>query len=124
MTFSTSHKREQELSNTINFAGLVELDDDAFGRKERGGGGGGDGLWTQLQTASRGTKTVVFPRPSLARITVLHVSFSSACSSSATFFLLEIFCTCVSSSFSPPASLISRSSMARIFFCRARIRFW
>lgn len=48
-------------------------------------------------------------------------SFSNASSSLRTDTLVPIFFICVSSSFSPPARRISRSSIARIFFCRPLI---
>ena len=41
-------------------------------------------------------------------------------SSASTLAFVAIFFICVSSSFSPPARRISRSSMARTFFCRPR----
>lgn len=50
--------------------------------------------------------------------------YSVLSSSFKTADLVAIFFICVSSSFSPPARRISRSSIARIFFCRLRSFFW
>ena len=58
------------------------------------------------------------PRSHVNKALKFHYSRSIECSSAKTVAFVPIFFICVSSSFSPPANRISRSSMARIFFCK------
>lgn len=86
--------------------------------------------WSMVQTAAgercsrthRGRSGLQGARPVISNTTSPHAeSFSNASSSLRTDTLVPIFFICVSSSFSPPARRISRSSIARIFFCRPLI---
>lgn len=86
--------------------------------------------WSVMQTAARercsrthrGRSGLQGARLVISSPTSPHAeSFSNASSSLRTDTLVPIFFICVSSSFSPPARRISRSSIARIFFCRPLI---
>lgn len=83
---------------------------------------GADGHRGGVQQATSWEDWVAGCRPVISGLASPHAgSFSNASSSFRTDTLVPIFFICVSSNFSPPARRISRSSIARIFFCRPLI---